>query len=65
MKQIIHFSIGGIAAKASAQLDTDCTTDYLDVSSKFNLFETVLIPFSWTKITLFSKRIGHEPHFTD
>ena len=45
MKQIIHFSIGGIAAKASAQLDTDCTTDYLDVSSKFNLFETVLIFF--------------------
>ena len=49
MKQIIHFSIGGIAAKASAQLDTDCTTDYLDVSSKFNLFETVLIFFPGQK----------------
>ena len=26
------FSVGGIASKASGQLDTDCTTDYLDVS---------------------------------
>merc|ERR1712179_548891 len=30
-QQSFGVSIGGIAAKPSAQLDTDCTTDYLDI----------------------------------
>jgi len=30
-QQSFGLSVGGIAAKASAQLDTDCTTDYLDI----------------------------------
>ena len=40
----IFFSVGGIASKASGQLDTDCTTDYLDVSDLYHYIDLTGVP---------------------